>query len=524
MFDASTYPALLAQARAAHPDRVFLQATSATGDEHAVTFAELDERSRRVATGLLARGLSRGDRVAVAAPNVLEWLELFFGATRIGVIVVTLNVRYRESELDHMLNQSGARLVVSAANADGFDFESFYAGFRGQIPGVEDVLFLGATGRSRDFSALAAEPDVSALSAAESLVVPDDPAVILYTSGTTGRPKGAVLTHASMLASARAQADRLTSTPEDVYLCVMPLNHVGGITCNITTALLTGSEVVLHQAFSPPAVLSALRERRVSFFVGVPTMWSLVVGRATPEELAAATLRIGVIGGSNVEPTLARQILEAFPGLTLANLYGLSESSGAAVISAPGDTVETISRSIGTPLTGVAARVVGLDGAELPAGSEGELQLRGPSVAAGYWERPEATAETFGLDGWLATGDMVSIEADGHVLLRGRRKEMFLQGGYNVYPVEVENVLTAHPAVAMAAGIGVPDPVLGEVGCYFLVLRPGMQVTEEELLAHCRSQVADYKVPRRFVIVDELPTTPSGKIAKAALRETYDAS
>lgn len=515
-----TFPALLRWAGRTFPDKVFLHTTSASGRPEEVTFSGLDLRSREIAAGLLRRGIRPGDRVAVAAPNQVEWLELFHAVTCIGAVLVTLNVRYREAELGYMLGQSGARMVVTSATEDGFDFEGFYAGFRDEIPGVEEVIFLGRDGDD-GFEALRTQPDGTEIDSLAEAVEPGDPALILYTSGTTGRPKGAVLTHRSIMASARGQVERLGTTAEDVYLCVMPLNHVGGITCSVTSALLTASSLVLPRAFSPAKALADLEGHRVTLFAGVPTMWSLMLSHPDFASTDTRTLRTVVIGGSNVEPTLARQILDGFPGAALSNLYGLSESSGAAVMSAPGDSVETVSRTLGTPLGGTEARVMGPDGPVVTAGEQGELQLRGAGVAAGYWGQRDESAQTFLDDGWLRTGDMVTMEPDGHVVMHGRLKEMFVQGGYNVYPVEVENVLTSHPAVAMAAGVGIPDRVLGEVGLYCVVLRPDEQVTEEELREYCRARVADYKVPRSIELVAELPTTPSGKVAKAALRERY---
>lgn len=521
MSTTETHPALLRAAAERVPDKVFLHATSADGAPVAVTFTDLEERSRQVASGLLRRGVRHGDRIAVAAPNLVEWLELFFGATRIGAVIVTLNVRYREAELGPMLTRSGARMVVTSAAADGFDLAAFYSGFRPQIPDVEEVVLLD--GSDTGFDSLRTEPDEAELARRESAVRPDDPAVILYTSGTTGHPKGAVLTHRSMIASGRGQVERLGTTSEDVYLCVMPLNHVGGITCSVTSALVQGSTLVLPQAFSPAGTLADIERHRVSLFAGVPTMWSLMLSHPTFAQTDTTSVRSVVVGGSTLDPSLAEQVQASFPSARLANLYGLSESSGAAIISPPGDTLDEVATSLGTALPGVESRVVGPDGEPLPAGQQGELELRGESIAAGYWEQPEESAATFLPGGWLRTGDMVTRDADGRVLMHGRSKEMFVQGGYNVYPVEVEHLLTTHPAVAMAAGIGVPDPVLGEVGCYYVVLHPDHDVSEDELRDLCREQLADYKVPRQVVVLDELPTTPSGKIAKAALRERYDA-
>ncbi|HYW03672.1 MAG TPA: class I adenylate-forming enzyme family protein [Gammaproteobacteria bacterium] len=521
-----TLPEALNAAAAEHPDGVFLHCASEDGGPAPVTFAALEERSRRVATGLLARGLRPGDRVAVAAPNQVEWLELFFGATRIGLIVVTLNIRYRERELDHMLNQSGAKLLVTSVVARDFDFESFYAGFRERVPDLGQILFLGGRapgGRYRDLPADTPSGEAEALG---RQVRPEDPAVILYTSGTTGMPKGAVLTHASLLAAGRIQAERAEMTPDDVVLGLMPLNHVGGITCSVMVALLSGARLVLGTAFSPEAALRDIEAHRATVFGGVPTMWTLMLAHESFERVDTSSLRLATIGGSNAEPTLCRAIAEGFPQARLSNLYGLSEVSGACVLSAVDDDLETVSRSIGTPLSDVAVRIVGPDGRDLPPGKDGELYVRSPGTAAGYWGMPEATAETFPGGGWVATGDMAALEPDGrHLVLRGRRKEMFIQGGYNVYPVEVENVLTAHPGVSMAAGIGVPDPVHGEIGCYYIVPRDPQRPPEgDELKAFCAGRLADYKVPRRIEIVPDLPLTVAGKIAKARLREQYRAS
>jgi acyl-CoA synthetase (AMP-forming)/AMP-acid ligase II len=516
----TTFSALLQAAAAEEPDRVFLHAASERAAADAITFAELERRGRRVAAGLRARGLRRGDRIAVAAANQVEWLELFFGAARIGVVVVTLNVRYRESELEYMLNQSGTRLLVTAAKAGDIDLEAFYPGFRAQIPKVEHVLFLGGTGAGERYADLPVYPagdgEVDRLSAE---VQRDDPAVILYTSGTTGQPKGAVLTQASLLGSAAAQTRRLGTGPDDVYFSALPLNHVGGLTCSVTSALLGRSSVVLASAFSPAAALRDMEEHGVTVLTGVPTMWTLMLGHESFPERDTSSVRLAVVGGANADPTLCAAMAKGFPKARISNLYGLSEVSGACVLSAVDDDLDTVARTLGTALDGVQTRVVEAQGQDIAPGVEGELLVRGPGTAAGYWGLPEATAEVFLPDGWVATGDIVSAEPDGHLMIRGRRKEMFLQGGYNVYPVEVENVLTAHPGVAMAAGIGVPDRVLGEVGRYYVLPRPGHQLTAEELTEFCAARLADYKVPRQFEFVDELPTTPSGKVAKAVLRD-----
>ncbi|WP_448626528.1 class I adenylate-forming enzyme family protein [Geodermatophilus sp. URMC 64] len=492
------------------PDRVFL-----VGDGDPVTFGDLDARADRCAAGLAARGIVPGDRVAVAGLNTVDWLALFFGVTRLGAAVVTLNVRYRETELEYMLGHSGARVVVTPAHLGGFDYRAMYAALRSRLPALESVVWFGEDG-PEGFAALLA----SSGGAQDGPVDAGTPAVVLYTSGTTGRPKGAVLTHGSLLASARGQQERQATGPDDVLVATLPFNHVGGLTCTVLHSLVSRARVALIPAFSPSAALAAGARHGVTILAGVPTMYVLMLAELAKTGHDLSTVRIAVAGGSNVDPPLARAMGQAFPGALVQNLYGLSETSGACVMSASDDDLGTVCQTLGTPLTGVEVRVVDpATGAEVPDGQDGELQVRGDCVAAGYWEMPAETAEAF-RDGWLATGDMVTRRPDGHLVLRGRRKEMFLQGGFNVYPVEVENVLAAHPGVALAAGIGVPDAVLGEVGLYFVVpADPASPPTAEELTAWCRERLADYKVPRRFEIRAELPTTPAGKIAKAQLRQ-----
>ncbi|GGU92597.1 AMP-binding protein [Actinomadura cremea] len=494
------------------------------GDE-TITYPAFDELADRVAAGLLARGVGRGDRIGLLGLNTPGWLAVFFGAARIGAVVVPLNVRYREAELAHMLGQSGARTVVSVDAAGGFDFAAFFDGFRARVPGVRDHVFFGTgfPGSTSFDELVAAPPDPAALAAARGAVAPDDPLLILYTSGTTGRPKGAVITHRGLLASASAQADHFGMDEREVLLGHLPFNHVGGITCTVMAALVAGGAVALLPAFSPDGALRAVERHRVTLLSAVPTMFVLMLGHADFADRDVSSVRTCVAGGSNVEPALGEAIRRGFPGAPLYGLYGLSESSGACVLSRTDDDPETVARTLGVAIGDVEARTVAADGTVLPPGETGELQIRGACVAAGYWDMPAETAEAFLPDGWLATGDMALLEPDGHLVLRGRKKEMYIQGGFNVYPVEIENVLAAHPGVAMVAGFGVPDDVLGEVGCCYVVPRPdGDPPTPDELTAYCRDRLADYKVPRRFVVTAEVPLTPVGKIHKALLRERHE--
>ncbi|MDD7918188.1 class I adenylate-forming enzyme family protein [Actinomycetospora callitridis] len=495
-------PGLLRTAARERPDAVFLREAPGT-----ITLWELDEHADRLAAGLAARGVGPGDRVAVALPNGAAWIGLLFATTRLGAVLVTLNVRYRGSELEHMLADSGARVVVTVPEAGGTDLVALYAELEPALPDLEHVVV--------DVDELLGDgPRETRGDDAD----PGDPAVILYTSGTTGTPKGAVLTHGSLLASARAEAEHLGLGPDDRFLATMPFTHVGGLTCTLLSALVAGSEVVLTPGFSPAGALRDVVEHAVTVFAGVPTMWTLLLRELGPDA-TLPSLRYAVAGGSNVEPALCTAITTAAPHARVVNLYGLSETSGAAVMSALDDDADTVASTLGVPLAGIEARIVDpVGGTDAPGdGAEGELWLRGAPVAAGYWHREEPT--TFRPGGWLATGDVVARVGGDHLALRGRLKEMFISGGYNVYPVEVENVLGAHPGVAMVAGVGAPDDTHGEVGHFFVVRTPGSDVTADELVALAAGRLANYKVPRVVEFVDDLPLTPAGKIQKAVLRQ-----
>jgi acyl-CoA synthetase (AMP-forming)/AMP-acid ligase II len=493
-----------------HPDREW-------------TYGDFSDAVDRFASGLLALGVSKGDRVAIAAPNSPEWLITWFAAARIGAILVTLNVAYREREFDYMLNQSSAKMLVICAKDGDFDFVAFVDELRSRIPTVEHFVFVHGNGfeGSRRWEDVATVVDAAALADHTSRLVSTDPAVILYTSGTTGNPKGATLTHASIIASAMAQAEHLGQTADDVSIGHMPLNHVGGMTCTVAAAMVAGGRVALLPRYSPQMALTAIDRYGVTIFIGVPTMYTLMMNLAEFPDARTSSVRTCIIGGSNVEPALGQRILTTFQGARLANLYGLSETSGGCIISAANDDLDTLVATLGVPIGHFEVRIADDQNEPLPAGSEGELHVRGACVAGGYWDSEEETRKTFLDRGWLATGDMARQTEHGRIALCGRKKEMYVRGGYNVYPVEIENVLARHESVAMSAVIGVADDLHGEVGHAYVVAAAGHVVDPDALLEHCRTQLARYKVPDKIEVVESLPLTPSGKIKKVALKKAY---
>ena len=508
-------PALLDARAEISGDKVFLY-----NDDQDTTYREVADESRAVAAALVERGVGRGDRVALAMDNRREWIAAFFGLLRLGAIAVTINPLYRESELHYMLTSTRTKLVISEPASGDYDLVDFYA--NADLPHLKHRVFLttdavpvrdGIESYADFVAAGRAAPAIPE----ELTPAVDDPAVILFSSGTTGRSKGAVLTHRSVQASAEAQVASFSQTEDDVILGVMPLNHVGGITCTVVSSVLAGGGIEQMLRFNPVTVTERLLRGRVTMLVGVPTMYSMMLADPSLKEADLSAVRLCVIGGSNVEPATATAVMRLFTRARLANLYGLSETSGACIISPESDSKEQVLSTIGVAIGDFETRVVGPDGSVRPAGEDGELQIRGACVMAEYWELPEKTQETLGADGWLYTGDIAMRSSDGHVALRGRSKEMYIRGGYNVYPTEVENVIAQIDGVAMVAVVGIPSEKYGETGRAYVVLREGAVLDAHAVIAGCARQLAEYKVPDSVEFVSALPLTPSGKVKKADL-------
>lgn len=489
------------------------QATAYIDGGRSHRFGDMRDGSDQLATALLDMGLGRGGRIAILAANQVEWLQLFFAAARLGVAVVALSPRYRDAEIEFMLADSQVQAVFTLSSTEDFDLLAMFARLAPRLPGLRAVVAID----SPAFAALAAVPaDPARLAPAAVQVQADDLAMVIYTSGTTGRPKGCALTHASLLASARAQAIHTRVQPGDLVQLASPLNHVGGITCGVLAQLVAGGCVELVPVFKAKTVIGMIRERPPAILVGVPTMMTLLLMHADPAEVDLGSVRLIITGGSNVDQALLSQLRSRMPGATLMNLYGLSEASGALVMT-PWDCSEAdLMESIGTPLPGAEVAVRDGEGRPVPPGEVGELHFRGLGVVRDYIGAAAGSGSFEG--GWLRTGDLGTVDERGFITLKGRMKDMYIQGGFNVYPAEVEALLATHPAVLMVAGIGVPDPVLGEVGRYFVVPRDGADVDAAGLIAWCTGRIADYKVPRQMELRTQLPLTPAGKIHKAQLR------
>ena len=481
-----------------------------------VRWAALDAASDQLACGLLGLKLQRGDRIGIIGLNQVEWLVLFYAAAKIGVAAVGLSVRYRDTELEAMLGDSQTKVVFTLQQHDGFDFIAMLQRLGPRLPALRHVIAIDGSGLN-SLSALAATPlEAGRLSAVRRRVQADDVAMVIYTSGTTGRPKGAGLTHRSLLAAATAQARHTRVTAQDVLHLANPLNHVGGITCGVLTHLVGGGTVVLVPEFKADRMIALMQQHRPTLLAGVPTVLTLLLMHARIDAVDLSAVRLVFSGGSNVDAALLQRLGERVPQATLMNLYGLTETSGAIVMTPWERSNADLMGTIGLPLDGARLKVAGAQGEAVPPGTVGELWFKGAGVVPGYIGA--AAGQGFSADGWLQTGDLGMVDARGVITLKGRAKDMYIQGGFNVYPAEVEALIHRHPGVVMAAGIGVPDAVLGEVGRVYVIPKPGSNLREADVRNWCAEHLADYKVPRQVVLRDALPLTPAGKIHKAALR------
>ena len=470
-------------------------------DDLVLDYSELREAAGQVTSLLSSAGVAPGDRVAVMLPNVPAFPMAFYGALAAGAVVVPMNPLLKSREVAFYLADSGAKVLFTWYSAAG------EAGKGAAATGTRVVTV--------------DEPDMTSLLAGLFAVhtrverADDDDAVILYTSGTTGQPKGAQLTHANLARNAALTAETLIgASPDDVVMGCLPLFHVFGLTCGLNATIAGGGTLTLLPRFDAGQALDIIARDRVTIFEGVPTMYAAMLHHPSGADADASSLRTCVSGGAAMPVEILHGFEKTF-GCMILEGYGLSETSPVASFNHP--NAERKPGSIGTPVAGVEMRVVGPDGAELPAGEVGEIAIRGHNVMKGYWGKPEATAEAIP-DGWFRTGDLARVDSDGYYFIVDRKKELIIRGGYNVYPREIEEVLYEHPAVAEAAVVGIAHDELGEEVGAAVALKPGAAATPEELRAFVKERVAAYKYPRQVWLVDELPKGPTGKILRREVR------
>jgi fatty-acyl-CoA synthase len=500
----------------------------------ALTYRQLRERVDAFARGLLALGLGPGDHIVLWMPNALEWNVANLAIARIGAVTVTCNSRYKSVELEYLLRQSDARALVmkDRFEAAGIDYleilravvpdvlwQSDRRLISARFPELRHVVVFGA---QRDPGCLDADEvlrrgaGVPPAELARLTVAPSAPAEMLYTSGTTGEPKGCLLSHGNFWYKVREYLALHGWTPEDRCLVAVPYFHIFGALGGITANLLAGSTQILMETFDPEGAMRLIERERVTVFSGVPTMFITILGHPQFRQYDLRSLRTGTIGAAPVPIETMRKILDREHGLGMdaTVVYGLTEATGATHFTRRGDPIEKRVGTVGRVTSELVDRIVDpATGRECAVGEEGEVCVKGPTLMLGYYRKPEATAEKI-RNGWLHTGDMGIKDADGYLRITGRLSDMIIVGGFNTYPAEIENFYLGHPKILDVSIVGVPDPVLGEVVMAFVIPKAGQTLTADEVRDFAKGRIANFKVPRHVEIVSEFPLTGSGKVQK----------
>jgi fatty-acyl-CoA synthase len=503
------------------------------------TYRELLDEVDRVARGLLALGVQRGDRVGIWSPNLAEWVVTQYAAAKVGAILVNVNPSYRLRELEYALNQSGVSVLVAARRFRKADYVEMLASLMPElhttgkgplhakaVPALRHVVYLGADGEPggtawTELVELGARLPDADLRAREALAQFDDPANIQYTSGTTGAPKGATLSHHNILNNGFFVGQMLEYTADDRILVPVPFYHCFGCVMGNLAAVTHGAAVVVPaEAFEAGATLQAIDAHDCTSIYGVPTMFIAMLGHPAFGVCRLDSLRTGIMAGAPCPIEVMRQVIDRMHVRQVTICYGMTETSPVSFQSGVDDPIECRVSTVGRVHPHVECKIVDRDsGAIVPRGTPGELCTRGYSVMLGYWHNEEATAQAIDSARWMHTGDLAVMREDGHVNITGRLKDMVIRGGENIYPREIEEFLYTHPKIRDVQVIGVPDAKYGEELCAWIQLHEGCDITEGELREFCRNQIATYKIPRYIKLTTEFPTTVTGKIQKFRMRE-----
>src|SRR4051812_10340020 len=484
-----------------------------------LTWSELARQVEEAALGLLAVGVDKGDRVGIWSPTRVEWTLLQFATARVGAILVNINPAYRPAELAYALGHSGVRVLVTAPSFKTSDYVAMVESVRGDLPTLERVVVLGP-----DWDSLLADGqsvDTARLAKREAELDCDDPINIQYTSGTTGNPKGATLTHHNILNNARSTADILGYSEADRVCIPVPLYHCFGMGIGSLGCVAVGATMVYPAAtFDPLATLDAVAEERCTSLYGVPTMFIAELQHPQFEEFDVSSLRTGLMGGAPCPIEVMKRVVSDMHAEEVCIVYGMTETAPVSFLTHPDDDIERRVSTVGAVLPHVEAKVVDpVTGLTVPRGTPGEVCSRGYLIMRGYWNDPDATSKAIDAGGWMHTGDIGVMDAGGYLNIVGRMKDMVIRGGENIYPREIEEILFQPPAVASAQVIGVPDERMGEELMAWIVLRDGSTASEDDIKAHCRQHMAHFKVPRYVKFVDEFPMTVTGKVQKFRMRE-----
>jgi acyl-CoA synthetase (AMP-forming)/AMP-acid ligase II len=478
---ARTIPAMAVAAVTKYGD-----AEALVDDDVRMSFLELGHRAQQAAYNAIASGVRSGDRVAIWAPNVWQWVIAALGVSAAGGVIVPINTRFKADEAQYIIDKSGARLVLTVGEFLGVNYQEMCDGTL-----LDEFLSLDAPAADM--------PEVN----------PDDLSDVIFTSGTTGKPKGVMATHAQTTRVFETWSGIMGLRAGDRYLIVNPFFHTFGYKAGFIAAIMRGATIVPHAVFDPVSVMEKVAEQRITMLPGPPALHQQILDHPARADYDLSSLRLCATGAAVIPVEMIRRMRDELSYETIITAYGLTESTGTVSMCRPEDDAETIATTSGRAIPDVEVRIA----------EDGEILVRGYNVTQGYLGDAEATDEAIDADGWLHTGDIGTMDERGYIKITDRKKDMFIVGGFNAYPAEIEQVLAQHPAVSQAAVVGMPDERLGEVGRAFVVTRANVSVDADEIVNWCRERMANYKVPRRIEVVDALPLNASGKVLKYVLRE-----
>jgi fatty-acyl-CoA synthase len=515
----------LATATARDPDR---EALVSVHQGIRWTYQELSQRVDRIATAFAGLGIRKGDRIGIWSPNCAEWTVAQFASAKLGAILVNVNPAYRTDELRFALNHAGVRLLLTATAFKSSNYVRMIEEVRDALPALERVVTFGAVDERRendlvwtDLERLGGDGDAAMLADRASGLRPDDAVNIQFTSGTTGRPKGATLSHRNILNNARAIAKVLRYTPEDRVCIPLPLYHCFGMGIGNLGSVSAGATMVYPAAvFDPLTTLQTIAAERCTSVYGVPTMFIAQLDHPRFGEFDLRSLRTGLMGGSPCPVETMKKVVSQMNARDVCIVYGMTETGPVTFMSRPEDSIERRVSTVGRLMPETEAKIVDPHtGLPVPAGVPGEVCTRGYSLMRGYWRDDAATHASIDAEGWMHTGDLGTLDAEGYLNIVGRITDMVIRGGENIYPREIEEVLFAHPAIAAAQVVGVPDEKMGEELMAWIIARDGMSLTEDEVRDFCKSRISHFKVPRYVKLTTSFPQTVTGKVQKFRLRE-----
>lgn len=512
--EATSIPAVVAEAA-----ERFGNAPAIVDRNRVLSFRQLHDQSLTAAGAFLAFGIEKGDRVAIWAPNSAEWIVACIGAQNAGAVVVPLNTRLKGKEAQHILNKSRARVLLTPESFLGQSYPALLEGL--DLPHLEKTVTFGP-GWDAFLKTSNTHYREKALASAQSLTG-TDVSDILFTSGTTGEPKGVVSGHGQTVRVFRVWAERVGLRQSDRYLIVNPFFHTFGYKAGWLVCLLVGATAYPMKIFEIAELVKLVAAAKITVLPGPPAIFQSVLA-SDIDRSKLSSLRLAVTGAATIAPSLIERMRSELGIETVLAGYGLTELTGVVTLSDAKDPPEIVATRCGKPIPGIEVRCADAQGRTVPAGVKGEILVRGFNVMAGYYEDREATAQAIDADGWLHSGDVGYFDEHGYLCITDRLKNLYICGGFNCYPAEIERIIERHPLVAQAAVIGVPDERLGEVGKAFIVPRPGAAIAVDELVAWCRREMANYKVPRSVTIVDALPVNAAGKVQKFALEPSNTAT